>query len=106
MDSSLVLEFAAMNANMIAASLLVALVLFASATQGMNLDFEVTSETATAFLHTFDTNGSIVMDRRETGSNCVPCKLGVNPCCAPNVCVKKTLRPDECMELRASKKHV
>ncbi|CAF4371536.1 unnamed protein product, partial [Adineta steineri] len=40
---------------------------------------------------------------REIGSDCVPCKFGINPCCSPNICIKKRFRPDECMEIKRGK---
>jgi hypothetical protein len=42
-------------------------------------------------------------DTRESGKNCVKCKFGINPCCAPNICIKKSFRPDECMEIKPGK---
>lgn len=46
---------------------------------------------------------SASFDTRESGKNCVPCKFGLNPCCAPNICIKKRFRPDECMEIKPGK---
>jgi hypothetical protein len=40
-----------------------------------------------------------LVDRREFGQNCVPCKFKVNPCCAPNICIKKWFL-NECMEIK------
>jgi hypothetical protein len=84
--------------------------LFVSSSFGMNVhtsaddDFEVTQQTATGFLSTHENSSSF--DKRETpgpGKHCVPCKFGANPCCSPNICVKKTLRPDECQEVKQGK---
>ncbi len=67
-------------------------------------DFEMTTENASVFLTTTtDANNPSNIDKREFGKNCVPCKFGLNPCCEPNICVKKTLWPDECMEIKQSK---
>jgi hypothetical protein len=77
--------------------------LLASRVHGMRADFEATQETATTFLNALDDNMSYVMNKRESGKNCVRCKFGINLCCAPNICVKKTLRPDECMEIKVGK---
>jgi hypothetical protein len=32
--------------------------------------------------------------------DCVLCAFNLVPCCAPNICIKKRLRPDECLELK------
>ena len=32
--------------------------------------------------------------------DCVLCKFNAIPCCKPNICVKKSFRPDECLELK------
>ena len=66
-------------------------------------DFEVSQQTAASFLSMTEETPTGNHDKRELGKSCVPCKFGVNLCCAPNVCVKKTLRPDECMEIKAHK---
>lgn len=82
-------------------------VLLVSASHGMTIEstsepsFEIHQHSANDFLSMNDTPPT--MDKREAGKNCVPCKFGVTPCCAPNVCVKKTLRPDECMEIKQGK---
>jgi hypothetical protein len=34
-------------------------------------------------------------------NGCVPCQSGNNMCCSPNVCVKKALEPDECMQVKS-----
>lgn len=60
--------------------------------------FEESQQTATAFL--MHENSSLTRDKRESGAHCVKCKFGINDCCAPNKCIKKTLRPDECQEIK------
>lgn len=42
------------------------------------------------------------LDKREFGTNCVPCKFKLNPCCAPNMCIKKFFW-NECMEVKTHK---
>ncbi|CAF2738730.1 unnamed protein product [Rotaria sp. Silwood2] len=70
-------------------------------------DMELTDKKARMFLRSMlngdsdDDTGSF--DTREIGKNCVKCKFGINPCCAPNICVKKKFRPDECMEIKPGK---
>jgi len=67
-------------------------------------NFELTGENASVFLHpSSDVHSSHNFVKREMGRNCVPCKFGLNPCCEPNICVKKTLWPDECMEIKRAK---
>ncbi len=97
-----------MNSNTMIFTLMAILFLYVSSSYGMNVhtsaddDFEVTQQTATTFLSMHE-NSSSVFAKREAGRNCVPCKFGANPCCAPNICVKKTLRPDECQEVKQGK---
>jgi hypothetical protein len=71
-------------------------------------DFEMTNDRARMFLRQNNDDGdnsndetdtNQLVDRREFGTNCVPCKFKVNPCCAPNICVKKFLW-NECMEIK------
>ncbi|CAF1187265.1 unnamed protein product [Rotaria sordida] len=70
-------------------------------------DMELSDKKARMFLRSMlnddsdDDAGSL--DTRESGKKCVPCKFGINPCCAPNVCIKKRFRPDECMEIKTGK---
>lgn len=67
-------------------------------------DFEITPENASVFLDTSsdDGNDGLNFDKREWGKDCVACKFNINPCCKPNVCIKKRFRPDECMEIKSS----
>jgi len=68
--------------------------------------FELNAENASVFLHTSTgVNSSPDFGKRESGTNCVSCKFGMVQCCAPNICRKKTLMPDECMEIKTADKH-
>ncbi len=53
----------------------------------------------------YEDKSSSILDKRESGKNCVPCKFGIGHCCAPNICVKKTLQPDHCMEVKTAHGH-
>ncbi|CAF1153021.1 unnamed protein product [Rotaria sordida] len=75
-------------------------------------DMELTDQKARMFLRSMlngdsdsadDDDDSGSLDTREFGKNCVRCKFGLNPCCAPNVCIRKRFRPDECMEIKSGK---
>ncbi|CAF2060936.1 unnamed protein product [Rotaria magnacalcarata] len=73
-------------------------------------DMELTDKRARMFLRSMtnddddDSNDdSASFDTRDSGKNCVACKFGLNPCCAPNICIKKRFRPDECMEIKTGK---
>ncbi|CAF1208770.1 unnamed protein product [Rotaria sp. Silwood1] len=71
-------------------------------------DMELTDKKARMFLRSMlngdsDNDDTGSLDTREFGKNCVRCKFGINPCCAPNICVKKRFRPDECMEIKTGK---
>jgi hypothetical protein len=39
-------------------------------------------------------------DKHVNNLDCVLCKFNLVPCCKPNICVKKSFRPDECLELK------
>jgi hypothetical protein len=41
--------------------------------------------------------------RAQADTDCVPCKFHIFRCCKPNLCLKKFLRPDECMEIKPGK---
>ena len=71
-------------------------------------DMELSDKKARMFLRAItgdsdDDDDTPSFDTREIGKNCVKCKFGINPCCAPNVCIKKSFRPDECMEIKPGK---
>lgn len=71
-------------------------------------DMELTDQKARMFLRAISSQGdddddAPSFDTRESGKNCVKCKFGINPCCAPNICIKKSFRPDECMEIKQGK---
>lgn len=85
--------------------LLTLLVVFISLIYGktignINYTFETDAQNANGFLRP---DGDIVdVDKREFGRNCVPCKLGLNPCCEPNICKKNRFWFDECMEIKTA----
>ena len=67
-------------------------------------DMELSNDKARMFLRAIaGDDDSASFDTREFGKNCVKCKFGINPCCAPNICIKKSFRPDECMEIKTGK---
>ncbi|CAF3487159.1 unnamed protein product [Rotaria socialis] len=72
-------------------------------------DMELTDKRARMFLRSMTNNDddsnddTASLDTRDFGKNCVACKFGINPCCAPNICIKKRFRPDECMEIKTGK---
>lgn len=41
--------------------------------------------------------------RANANPDCVMCKFNLIPCCKPNICVKKFLRPDKCLRIDAGK---
>ena len=98
--------------NTIIVLAMVALLFVVSSTNAKRLfydndnDMELSAKKARMFLRSMmndEDNDAPSFDTREAGKNCVPCKFGINPCCAPNVCVKKSFRPDECMEVKPGK---
>ena len=89
-----------------------ALLLIASSSDAKRLfvnndnDAKLSEQKARMFLRSMlddDDDDLPSLDKRETGKKCVPCKFGINPCCAPNICIKKNFRPDECMEIKPGK---
>jgi hypothetical protein len=75
-----------------------------------NGDMELTDENARMFLRAMmngdnddsDDDDPASMDTRQT-AGCVRCKFNLFNCCSPNWCRKKTLRPDECIEVKPGK---
>ena len=41
--------------------------------------------------------------KRSSNRRCVRCKLGIANCCEPDICVKRTLRPDKCLSVKPGK---
>ena len=41
--------------------------------------------------------------KRNVPKKCVLCKFSFFPCCEPNICVKKTFRPDKCLQVKQGK---
>ena len=68
-------------------------------------DLELTNEKAQMFLRSMLNDDSDdqndLFDKREFGKNCVQCKFKINPCCAPNICLKK-FPWNECMEIKTA----
>lgn len=66
-------------------------------------DIELSNAKAQMFLRSMLEDDSDsddnTFDKRERGTDCVPCKFKVNPCCKPNICVKKFFW-NECMEIK------
>jgi hypothetical protein len=85
------------------------LLLIVSSSNAKNLyddkDMEFSDKQARMFLRAImdeDDDGLTALDTRQN-KNCVGCKFGISPCCAPNICHKKFLRPDECIEIKTGK---
>jgi len=65
-------------------------------------DLELSDDKAQMFLRTMlkdDDDDGELLGKRESGTDCVKCKFKLNPCCKPNVCVKK-FPWNECMEIK------
>ena len=63
---------------------------------------ELPNDQARMFLRAMTDDEDDSLDKREFGKNCVPCKFKLNPCCAPNMCIKKFFW-NECMEIKTHK---
>jgi len=86
------------------------LLLIVSSSNAKNLyddkDMEFSDKQARMFLRAImgeDDDGLTALDTRQTNQNCVACKLGIIPCCAPNICQKKLLRPNKCIRIKPGK---
>ncbi|CAF0740141.1 unnamed protein product [Didymodactylos carnosus] len=74
-------------------------------------NFEISNSKARSFLDDSDDNdaddlANYLLKRASPSTaqkDCVMCKFNMVPCCKPNICIKKTLRPDECMEIKTGK---
>lgn len=66
-------------------------------------DLELSNDKAQMFLRSMlnddDSDINELAGKREFGTNCVPCKFKLNPCCKPNICLKK-FPWNECMEIK------
>ncbi len=60
-------------------------------------DLELSNIDAHSFLNKYNDKN---FDKFPANLDCVLCKFNMIPCCKPNLCIKKRLRPDECLELR------
>ena len=59
-------------------------------------DVESSEIDTRSFLNKYETN----YDKQMNSLDCVPCKFNLIPCCKPNLCIKKSFRPDECLKLK------
>jgi hypothetical protein len=66
-------------------------------------DLELSNDKAQMFLRSIlnDDDDDDRFIKRESGKNCIPCKFKLNPCCPPNICVKKFFW-NECMEIKTA----
>ncbi|UJR18116.1 hypothetical protein I4U23_005016 [Adineta vaga] len=89
----------------------VSLLLFVTSLNGKRLynendeNLEITDKKARMFLRSMidDSDDSAMLDTRQAQKQCTPCKFNIAPCCSPNYCRKKFLRPDECVEVKQGK---
>lgn len=67
-------------------------------------DLALSNHKARMFLGSASDNDASYNDEYafDIQTNCVPCKFNINPCCAPNLCIKKFFW-NECMKIRTSK---
>ncbi len=63
---------------------------------------EISNAKAQMFLRAMTDDDDDLFDKRENpiGKHCVKCKFKINPCCQPNICVKKFFW-NECMEIKS-----
>ena len=66
-----------------------------------NDDMELLGVDARSFLKMKPYHG---LSKPASDYDCVLCKFNIVPCCKPNLCIKKRLQPDECLELRGRQK--
>ena len=89
-----------MKALIVCTFVLLAAMLLGSNGKRLPLDsdenVELSDMAARSFLNRYDKHHG---NREAKSDDCVPCKFNMVPCCKPNLCIKKSLRPDECLEL-------
>jgi len=65
-------------------------------------DLELSDIDARSFLKKKDDKN---FNKQMNNPDCILCKFNLVPCCAPNLCIKKHFRPDECLELKPRDKY-
>jgi hypothetical protein len=92
-----------MNSNVIFIVAIACMAVFISSCYSMNI-FD-SNDDSFDMLHQRSNYENVTFDvvKRHEHENCVHCKFGVFRCCEPNICVKRTLRPDKCMRIKAGK---
>jgi hypothetical protein len=89
-----------MNSNVIIILSITITLLFISSCESMNM-FTSNDDRFDVFHHEPNSgNVTSIMVKRHSHRRCVRCKLGLFKCCEPDICVKKTLRPDKCLSIK------
>lgn len=90
------------------------ILLFVTFSNAKNLladdDLEVSDEKAQMYIRTMrgeesdddSADDSADLDTRQSNQRCVACKLGIIPCCKPNIC-KNRLGFDKCIRIKVGK---
>ena len=92
-----------MNSNIIFIVTMTCMVLLISPCDGMNM-FATNNDSLDVF-HPESNYINVTVDvvERSVRKHCVKCKYHLFNCCEPNICVKKTLRPDKCLTVKHGK---
>jgi hypothetical protein len=90
-----------MNTLVVFGLLIITVIFVSSDAKRLSLDsddiLELSDIDARSFLKKQDKND---FDKHINNGDCVLCKFTMIPCCKPNLCIKKSFRPDECLELK------
>jgi hypothetical protein len=90
-----------MNTLVVFGLLIITVIFVSSDAKRLSLDsddiLELSDIDARSFLKK---KGKSDFDKHINNGDCVLCKFNMVPCCKPNLCIKKSFRPDQCLELK------
>lgn len=91
-----------MNSNLIIFLVMIGLLCF-SLTNGSNIFTSNNNVFDASQQGLYNGNVTYVVAKRNLHRKCVSCKFGFIPCCEPDICVKKSFRPDKCLSIKVGK---
>lgn len=101
-SKALIAQESDMNSNLIIFVVIIGLLCFSS-TNGSNTFTSNNNIFDASQQGFYNENVTYVMAKRNLHRKCVSCKFGFFPCCEPDICVKKSFRPDKCLSIKVGK---
>ncbi len=91
-----------MNSNIIFIVTITCMVLISSC---YSMNMFATNDDSLDMFHPGSNYVNVTVDvvERSVRKHCVKCKFHLFDCCEPDICVKKTLRPDKCLSIKQGK---